>query len=267
MESKGEYSFLPQDIIDVNILPRLPAKSLLRFTFVCQTWKTRISCMLPTPPNLVCYDHKNPSLSFLSFKGCPTGEPDYSIEFVRRRYNKMIASCNGLLVFGEWDTPNVKFYIYNPVTRDDDFPDLEELRYIFFGFPGLDFDPLKANPCYKLVIPFEFLKFCNYELHFQVFSLKTNKWELSKTNIICSDRFYIDSQSFYIGGFLYWKVKLEYSLKILEFNPDGNEASLISLPSGTQLHEYAADVIEKWKPYGDVMIGEWDGRHACTRTI
>ncbi|XP_077212533.1 F-box/kelch-repeat protein At3g23880-like [Tasmannia lanceolata] len=259
--SKGE--FLPRDIVDLYILPRLPLKSLCRFKSVCPRWKTQISLILPTPPNLVYSNCRNSNLSFLTVKENPICEPHLSPQFLRNKRNQVIASCNGLLVF--WDKTSGSFYIYNPVTGEADLipdcPDITEnfynLQNVMVESVGLAFDPSKPNPCYKLVFPIE-----NYvdeidahKMHFMVFSSETNRWEISRANInlpSVSDRFSFGSLSFYIGGHLYWI--LQSSNDILEFDPDGNHACLI--PFGAQVNANY-----------NVTIGEWEGRLTCTTII
>ncbi|XP_077212649.1 uncharacterized protein LOC143847650 [Tasmannia lanceolata] len=242
-----------------------------------------------TPPNLVFYDKENLYLKFLSVDG--NLEPHLSLELVPKTETWVTASCNGLLAVYN----GKQQYLYNPVTRETHFipdpplRDIEEKfkghRIEFFYYKGLAFDPLsKANPCYKLVYPFEDLVYRSHEhvLRFLVFSSETNEWELSRANIIVSYDLYFGSHSFYIGGLLYWKI--QYSHSIVEFNPDGNHATLIPLPPEISTIiplplEIYPDVkhanlippeilLEKGvdREY-EVAIGEWEGTLCCTTII
>ncbi|XP_077233249.1 putative F-box protein At3g10430 [Tasmannia lanceolata] len=262
MEKKSEGEFLPEDIIDVHILPRLPLKSLLRFKSVCKRWKIRISNTLPTPLNLIFCDYKN--WSFLHANGNPINKPDcmgfcYDI----------IASCNGLLVFCH--AISRKICIYNPVTREVDFiPDPPPEGKALIYAAGLAFDPSKPSPCYKLVFPLVQEYRDKPEMHFQVFSSKTGKWEVSRAKIIGS--FYLPFRSFSIGGLLYWRPFRSY--QIMEFDPDGNGVSLIPFMYSQFYHSNEFGPYENHprlipfeggvRTENRIAIGEWEGRLAFT---
>ncbi|XP_077233588.1 F-box protein At5g49610-like isoform X2 [Tasmannia lanceolata] len=260
MEKKSKGEFLSEDIIDIQILARLPLKSLLRFKSVCKRWKIRISNTLPTPLNLIFCDYKN--WSFLHANGNPINKPDcmgfcYDI----------IASCNGLLVFCH--SISRKICIYNPQTREMDFiPDPPSEGKALIYAAGLAFDPSEHSPCYKLVFPLVKEYRGKTEMHFQVFSSEMGNWEVSRAKIIGS--FYLPFRPFSIGGLLYWKPYRSY--QIMEFDPDGNRVSLIPFMYSGFSNEF--------DPYGNIQIlipfedgagtedriaiGEWEGRLAFT---
>ncbi|XP_077250649.1 uncharacterized protein LOC143890024 [Tasmannia lanceolata] len=237
-------------------------------------------------PKPVFYDKINLNLKFLSVEG--NLGPDLSLELVPKTETWVVASCNGLLAVYS----GKQQYLYNPVTRETHFIPDPPLRHIaekfdddrieFCYYKGLAFDPLsKANPYYKLVYPFEDLVYHSNEhvLRFLVFSSETNEWELSRANIIFSYDLYFGSHSFYI---LYWKIKFSHS--IVEFDPDGNHATLIPLPpeistiiplpreiysDGKHANLIPPEIpLEKGvdREY-EVAIGEWEGRLACTTII
>ncbi|XP_077242197.1 F-box protein At5g49610-like [Tasmannia lanceolata] len=248
--SRGE--FLTDDIIEVNILPLLPVKSLFRFKSVCQRWKTLISHnILPTPPNIVHYFPVCGKLTFLSVEGNLVGTPDLSLDFIRSGFDMIIASCNGLLAFHHNGRRKFFYYLCNPVTQEMNFiPNLPKTIGLPSMVAGLAFDPSKDSPCYKLVLPILMRNPQKPEYHFQVFSSDTGTWKISRAKIILSSGYYLcsHSRSFYIGGFLYWKTG---SSDIVEFNPDGNSVSVIPFEDCMVVKD-------------DIMMGEWEGRLALT---
>ncbi|CAH9120443.1 unnamed protein product [Cuscuta epithymum] len=114
----------PEEVI-VQILARLPVKSLARTKCVCKFWKTLIcdkyfaqiyneasirnpmvlldACESSSAGGLICVDNK-------------TGVSELSLDFVRDRV-KVRASCNGLLCCSSIPDKGV-YYVCNPMTRE-----------------------------------------------------------------------------------------------------------------------------------------------------
>lgn len=119
---------IPEDIISGNILPRLPAKSLLRFRSVCKHWNSLISDN-PNFANLhlhfhrqsqchLLYEAKRASSRLLSLKIDP-----YQLDEVQNYSGEdanlrpiVLGSSNGLVCFQEPSNGH-GYALSNPVTR------------------------------------------------------------------------------------------------------------------------------------------------------
>ncbi|KAI9127059.1 hypothetical protein K1719_001618 [Acacia pycnantha] len=134
MARKSYKPFLPFEII-INILKRLPIKSIVRFQCVCKDWKN-----LFTVPSFIAeqvlhsarenpfllihdydYKYRRSSLRLLNQK-METAEvlSTHSIDSLRRRW-RINGSCNGLLCV-ELDTEEgrfpVSYLLWNPVMNE-----------------------------------------------------------------------------------------------------------------------------------------------------
>ncbi|XP_021740887.1 F-box/kelch-repeat protein At3g23880-like [Chenopodium quinoa] len=143
--TKTQFSDILEDIILSEILPRLPAKTLVRFKSVSREWKSVISSTQFAKTHLTHL----PSLSSRSvltldyscnFEALDYG--DYNLDFCRfgpndrliasnnldfskgpnnEPFNWLVGSCNGLalLVPDTCFKSDFRFVVYNPVLRTD----------------------------------------------------------------------------------------------------------------------------------------------------
>ncbi|XWS13371.1 hypothetical protein CRYUN_Cryun36dG0031900 [Craigia yunnanensis] len=190
MGKRKTLSQLPHDII-VNILSRLPVKSLIRSRCVCKPWRSLISdpqfakmqlvpsqknshvnlhrALLSTSP-LVSIDYKAYSgdeddskvISGLEYPTAMKKDSDYDVD--------LVGSCDGLVCLLLDDE---EFILWNPSTKESKA--LLELSYVLDGTfsYGLGYD--FSTDDYKLV------KVCcpdnvSEGTKVQVLSLKTNIW-------------------------------------------------------------------------------------------
>ncbi|CAN6199467.1 unnamed protein product [Urochloa humidicola] len=123
--------YLPDELI-VEILARLPAKSLCRFKCVSQHWRRLISdpahrTRLAQTLSGFFFNSRNPRWRFTGLASCVTplagddGPPlvDVALSFLppTRGEVKILDSCNGILLLLYSDEP--PFYIVcNPATRE-----------------------------------------------------------------------------------------------------------------------------------------------------
>ncbi|XP_022737367.1 F-box protein At5g07610-like [Durio zibethinus] len=203
------------DDILINILVRLPLKSLLRFRNVSKHWLSLIS----SPYFCLCLNERSifpsalllrksassnkPEFYFLWLDGKPVHEPLIrSLTFIDDSAGiKISQSCNGLLLCcsnsrnGE---PNRNYYIYNPTTN----------QYTTLPKPGnripntifgviLAFDPSKS-PHYKVV----FVRSSKtspdlYQL--EIYSSETHLWSFSREIPKFKYR-----QGVYCSGAIHW---------------------------------------------------------------
>ncbi|KAK9137042.1 hypothetical protein Sjap_007636 [Stephania japonica] len=208
---------LPPEILATELLPRLPAKSLLRFKSVCKSWRDLISdphfieshlhqqsqaasissngTIISGPPNLnVLFGKFNVLFSIVVGSGDATAKP---IGFDNSYCP--LCSCNGLVCV---ETNLMELALWNPCTQSfrllpkwkDDLPDLDTER-LTCGF-GYDAE-IKD---YKLVVIGRKSGRVSQVL---VFTLASNSWRrISDTNL----PFYCMEGGMFINGFIYWPV-------------------------------------------------------------
>ncbi|XP_043693193.1 F-box protein CPR1-like [Telopea speciosissima] len=196
---------LPEDLI-VEILSRLPVKSLLRFRCVCKPW-----CVLITDPTFVKM-HINRSLATNSNLIFILIKPSFNLQFFNLNdgdeqleaaveidhpplYNsefkaELVGSCNGLLCI----TYSVHIiFLWNPLTRrHQKLPDTPITPIELFEFPvrfdyhpnivyGFGYDATTED--FKLVRIVQFYtRYQHSDRHYsghsevKVYSLSTNSW-------------------------------------------------------------------------------------------
>ncbi|KAK4258810.1 hypothetical protein QN277_005216 [Acacia crassicarpa] len=158
----GAAPYLPEEII-INILKRLPVKSLIRFRCVCKHWENLFKNPFFIAAHL-CQSNQNPSFIFshdyllntlpLRLLDCEMQLRDVQKarpfdSFASRSCFNIVGSSNGLLCFVIRLCPRFPFslLIWNPVTGDGrEVPvsrivDMDKDHYVLgFGFSPLDND-------------------------------------------------------------------------------------------------------------------------------
>ncbi|KAK4259343.1 hypothetical protein QN277_005685 [Acacia crassicarpa] len=199
MASESNKPFLPFEII-INILKRLPIKSIVRFQCVCKDWKN-----LFTIPSFIAeqvlnsarenpflliheyyYKYRRSSLRLLNQK-METAEvlSTHSIESFRRHW-RINGSCNGLLCV-ELDTEQGRFplshLLWNPVMNEvrevpQTLNDFNSLSSVGFGYSSVvnDFKIVRLyHP--ELLKKKEDQGFYTNLNCAQMFSLSTGSWK------------------------------------------------------------------------------------------
>ncbi|MFQ6637743.1 hypothetical protein Gotur_013744 [Gossypium turneri] len=207
------------DDILINVLIRLPGKSLMRFRNVSKHWLSLISspyfsrCLnqIPISPSAI-FLRMQPSLNklkyhFLSLDRNPVREPSVrSFTFVDDPAGiRILQSCNGLLLccsnnrLGEY---NRNYYIYNPTTHQ------------YTTLPKPDNRTQSPNTIFGVILAFDPLKSAHYKVIFvrssetsphlyqlEIYSSETHQWsfssEISKVNNF--------SQGVYCCGGIHWR--------------------------------------------------------------
>ncbi|KAK4259371.1 hypothetical protein QN277_005711 [Acacia crassicarpa] len=187
--SEPNNPFLPGDVI-VNILKRLPVKSLMRFQCVCKDWKNLIKSSSFIQDHLHHSSHQNPSL-FLRWHnsirmqfGLLDGDCDKEVLEVENApltnlfFARIVGSSNGLLCVeaSENDTYPFPLLLWNPVIREvrkvrrRTIIDFELDDLLGFGFSQVDND-------YKIVR----IKVPEYQFvanPMEVYSLNSGSWKV-----------------------------------------------------------------------------------------
>ncbi|OVA20843.1 F-box domain [Macleaya cordata] len=205
-------SLLPEEII-LNILSRLPVKSLLRFRCVCKSWFKLFSS---SDPNFVkihlnhAIQEKNFSVMFcrvtLYSIDCDNDDDDaVEIDYPfksSRGYVKILGSCNGLLCVTT-DTVNSIICIWNPSTKEYKLiskPPFEINRNIdiAYGF-GYDF---KIED-YKLV---SIARSGSVDVasKAKVYTLGSNSWRNVETSFPFNSLNW-EASGVLVNGVLHWK--------------------------------------------------------------
>lgn len=181
--------YLPHEIL-VEILSRLPVKSLLRFRSVCKRWY----CLITDPQFVTLHLNQSskqsekilisPTLYWsvthfysIDLKSCNQHEME-RLDFppdIRGSWETVIgnSSCNGLVLL---IIDHKKLILWNPSTRECReiaYPNSTKYR-LDTGIYGLGYD--SVNDDYKLGVVF-FTDGHHPSYVIYLFSLKTNRWK------------------------------------------------------------------------------------------
>ncbi|XP_028755893.1 F-box/kelch-repeat protein At3g06240-like [Neltuma alba] len=222
-----DVPFLPDEII-LNILKRLPAKSLARFQCVSEHWKNLIKNPSFIADHLHHSTHQNPCLLFRPQNS--TGPLNLHLLDCEKQVHRVpnhplidylkcgwfVGSSNGLLCIGisKEGVFHHSHLLWNPATREvkqvpkpiDDF----EGHYLRVGF---GFSPIVND--YKIVRIYVDVIFDDLVEKVEVYSLRTGSWEKVELGIL--DGVSISSASFTANGAMFW-----FGFKLEEEDENGN---------------------------------------------
>ncbi|KAK4259340.1 hypothetical protein QN277_005682 [Acacia crassicarpa] len=236
MASESNKPFLPFDII-INILKRLPIKSIVRFQCVCKDWKNLFA--IPSfiaeqvlhsareNPLLLIHDYdykyRRSSLRLLNQK-METAEvlSTHSIDSFGRRW-RINGSCNGLLCV-ELDTEQgrfpVSYLLWNPVMNEvrevpQTLNDFSSLSMVGFGYSSV----INDFKIVRLYHP-EMLKKKEDQISFntlnraQMFSLSTGLWKELEFGALNTE---LSDDAVCVNGNIFW-VELGFFPLIVSFH-------------------------------------------------
>ncbi|KAL5555059.1 hypothetical protein UlMin_037295 [Ulmus minor] len=225
----------------IEILLKLPLKSLIKFTSVSKRWLSLVSdpefCRRRSPFPcsitglfLISYSvpSRHPEYDFVDLNQTsnnPSNPPFRSLTFLDQPSKiKIVQSCNGLLLAASLEYP--KTYVYNPTTNKYKVvPRLKLPSSHVFGF-SLAFDPSKS-PHYKVVCVWKCYQIVGNCYQIGVYSSKIGEWRL------CGDRFYAHHSTVFEGG-VFWNGAIHWTSaaksSLLYFNVEEEKLSQMSLP-------------------------------------
>ncbi|KAK9994103.1 hypothetical protein SO802_023806 [Lithocarpus litseifolius] len=258
---------LPDEIV-LEILARLPVKSVLRFRCVCKSWYSFISdpnfisthlnhnhhhqhhYVIHRPKIIPFPFHTPPSRSnlqvcTLAFDRTFETISESRIPFTfQSGYPHLVGSCNGILCFTDFITSKSKdVYLWNPSIRKfKRLPDtcLTQLRTLVLGF-GYD----SQNNDYKVVRISQTRVKDVLALEVEVYSLSSDSWKRVGLGISWTPNAF--SFSFngilafpFVSGHLHWMIEVKevgggqemfFSAMILSFDVNSEKFKELPLPS------------------------------------
>ncbi|KAJ4804336.1 F-box protein [Rhynchospora pubera] len=235
------------------VLPRLPAKTLLRFKSVSPNFKNLISSPFMVlshilHPKLVSglfYDNGD-SFGYVSFDPPLSNLPDASLSYLPEPSNIM-ASTLGVMCLRGLQT--LKYYMTNPTTKQWAelpqpnmlHPDDVSVVVVFdepsvYNFSG-DYRVVCAYPVIEGVWTFE--------------TFSSGTWAWTQSSEICAVENILSESGTAVGAMAYWRTTME---TVLSYNPVKDRTNIIPRP-----HSEMAEVW--WE------LGEMDGKLSVTSKL
>nr|XP_023892011.1 F-box/kelch-repeat protein At3g23880-like [Quercus suber] len=255
---------LPHDI-ELNILARLPVKSVLRFRCVSKTWYSSIATPNFISNHLIYHKNNNNNLAYLISIPPTIASPlninipifigGYDHAFIRISeypipfaflvsYALSAGSCNGLVClyhFRNASTNADPIYLWNPSIRK--FKRLPDYSLTHFHRVSTGFAYQSETNDYKVVNIYQ-MPVPNHhrgvEVEAEVYALSSNSWRrvgISVTNFFLSSPF-INATSTFVSGVLHWLGYISeaaFHYMILTFDVNNDKFGEIALPDGQQL--------------------------------
>ncbi|KAI3469292.1 hypothetical protein Pfo_025955 [Paulownia fortunei] len=235
---------LPNDVI-IEILTRLPVRSLLKFRCVCKSWLFLISSQQFVKSHLTnskkdskfthhwimlnCRGNlKQCSVQSLLYEPIIDAfDTDYSVHFSRNLV-WVVGSCDGLICLA---IDKKDLILWNPSTRIcKKLPDFGvKINFGSYFAYGLGFD--KSSDDYKVVGFFNSSRDL-FEVIVKVYSLKSDQWKRIKN---FKGRWLMDDPATFAHGKLHWIANSELELKcgwdIVSLDLETEEYGILQMPN------------------------------------
>ncbi|KAL5544773.1 hypothetical protein UlMin_008557 [Ulmus minor] len=230
------------DDLLIQILVKLPLKSLTRFKSVSKHWLSLIS-----DPDFSRRRKPISGLFLERLSSFPKGKiPEYNLLDLNQTSNpgisptqsltfinvpsgiKILHSCNGLFLCSPKDIrKRFEFYVYNPTTKNYTIlPPLPDRSVLVLGF-SLAFDPSKS-PNYKVLCVFATtVSDDNYHTQIEIYSSKTRTWRR-----LSGDAFLANCETQFANG-VFWNGAVHWFSPVephLYFNVDQERLSQMPMP-------------------------------------
>ncbi|KAL3849612.1 hypothetical protein ACJIZ3_011494 [Penstemon smallii] len=199
---ENEVKDLPLDLINDNILPRLPAKSLIRFTSVCKNWKTLIKSPQFVATHLKLNNRPECEDQYpliLNGNSCYTVKNRMPIFFDKLGLMSELQhtygihppdSCYGLILLKvDYVYTGFEFFLWNPSIRKFKCVDASQPNYKggSYNVFGLGFH--RSSNDYRVVrieyYPVTLAEnvFLEFSTRVEIYSLTTNSWRNVDLNL------------------------------------------------------------------------------------
>ncbi|KAL4616219.1 hypothetical protein ACB092_07G182700 [Castanea dentata] len=253
---------LPHDIV-LNILARLPVKSVLRFRCVSKTWYSSIATPNFISDHLIYHNNNNNNNNLAYLINIPptVASPfnidipifigGYDHEFNRITeypipltflvsYALSAGSCNGLVCLFQFRNASTNvdpIYLWNPSIRK--FKRLPSYYLTHFHRVSTGFAYHSETNDYKVVniyqVPAPNFHGVEVEVEAEVYTLSSNSWRKVgislKNNIVLSP--FTDTTSTFVSGALHWLGYISeaaFPYMILSFDVNNDKFGEIALP-------------------------------------
>ena len=254
---------LPDEIV-LEILARLPVKSLLRFRCVCKTWYSFITNPNFISTHLLCYNHDDgyvihmpktnffmvlfhrPHCQICTVASDRTFETmsKFRIPFtIESGYPNLVGSCNGILCFTDFITAKSKdVYLWNPSIRK--FKRLPNTCLTLLCNVALGFGYDSQNNDYKIVRFSSTIAKPKLPPKVEVYSLSSDSWKRIELGIlwrpnVLAHNFNCTLASPFVSGHLHWMIEMiekgsgqeeRFTSMILSFDVSSEKFKELPLP-------------------------------------
>ncbi|XP_017978599.1 PREDICTED: F-box protein At5g07610 [Theobroma cacao] len=214
----SELNLISDDDVMIDILQRLPLKTLMRCKCVCKWWNNLIS----DPTFKSSYSRRNPQyyvsgfflqkflflelhskLLFFPCEGHIDAAPEPSLSFIEDDKGVRIQhSCNGLLLCSSFRCleKDRQFYICKPTTKQYLRLPYPVCRIVFGS--NIAYDPSKS-PHYKIVCICDSYLSENHR-QIKIFSPFTGSWKVSGNPFSVLDEVMLFNRGIFFNGMLHW---------------------------------------------------------------
>uniref|UniRef100_A0ACD5X5K9 Uncharacterized protein n=1 Tax=Avena sativa TaxID=4498 RepID=A0ACD5X5K9_AVESA len=200
-------SILPDELV-VEILSRLPLKSVCRFKCVCKSWLTFSSHpyyrkKLPRTPAGLLYRKYDPGATIhLARLPASDGEIDTSLNFVPQhyKYSKLLDCSNGLLLCYQGREVISNAIVCNPATKEwMAIPDTEPELSAYRTDLRLCFDPLWSQQFYVFKFQSTMIPNIGTTTKVEVFFSQDSSWSACRWE---TEHAFVND-SLFVNGVLY----------------------------------------------------------------
>ncbi|OMO52221.1 hypothetical protein COLO4_37360 [Corchorus olitorius] len=250
-ESRSAETIANSHDLLIEILVRLPLKSLVRFKSVSEGWNSVISDpyfsrrLFPHISGLIIEKlytlDDNPQYQLIPLTSPGKLTDNASLNFSLPKGFKIVQSCHGLLLCRKGDS---SYYIYNPTTKQFvSLPPNLDTRNSKTNYLNLAFDPTKS-PHYKVVC----VRFADQGLNFsdkpgwnlkkqiEIYSSQTRSWRLSGNAFTVSGSAFTVPLGYttfregvFCNGAIHWINHVDHSM--LYFHMDDEKLGQLPLPN------------------------------------
>ncbi|KAK9107894.1 hypothetical protein Syun_023905 [Stephania yunnanensis] len=238
LNENSTFGDIDEELVMLNILPRLPINQIFKFKLVCKKWRNFISRdTFVTTYNSINNPKNCPSSSTFYYladtdRVISSTDRDNQFQFpqplsvILRGTFYVEGSTNGFL-YGQCYHEKREIFVCNPITK----------QVVYIHKPkdlhtvSLAYDPHDTNGFggFKIVGVYAFFDFHSKQFQFEVYSSKTGEWGTSnapKLKVPLSDSYMRPCGSAYNRG----KVYCLFTVNVIWFDVEKDIAGIVSCP-------------------------------------